>query len=87
MPEEGLPPIPDAARMTADEVAERLHLDPIGMLAQRRITDVATQTRFGPALQRLADTYTDGDTEPLPLPPGPPQIRLDTDGTPYLTGV
>lgn len=37
--------------------------DPIGMLAQRRITDVATQTRFGPALQRLADTYTDGDTD------------------------
>ena len=37
--------------------------DPIGMLAQRRITDVATQARFGPALQRLADTYTDGDTD------------------------
>ena len=35
-------------------------------MAQRRITDVATQTRFGPALQRLADTYTDGDTDLTP---------------------
>lgn len=37
--------------------------DPVGAMAQRRITDVATTPRYAPALRALADNYTDGDTD------------------------
>ncbi|GAA3615498.1 glucose-6-phosphate dehydrogenase assembly protein OpcA [Marihabitans asiaticum] len=37
--------------------------DPVGAMAQRRITDVATTGSHGPALRTLAKHYADGDTD------------------------
>ena len=37
--------------------------DPVGEIAQRRITDVATLPSYGSTLRRLAEAYTDGDTD------------------------